>query len=119
MNINNDDDDNNGLLPSNGRNDENNYVYQLDRKTLQLLENELNRLNDEGYEWKDLYTQCTLKTILNDRPRIVYDPTKCDHLRIKRPNNVFPIPSVRLTSTYNSGQVSCYRHSCYRFRMVE
>ena len=54
------------------------YVYQLDRKTLQLLEKELDRLSEQGYTWTDTYSQCILKTILNDRPRIVYDPSSCD-----------------------------------------
>lgn len=56
-------------------------VYQLDRKTVQLLEKEVDRLYDEGFEWKDAYTQCVLKTILNDRPRILYDASGCDYLR--------------------------------------
>ena len=57
------------------------YVYDLDRKTLQLLERELDRLSEEGLSWNDLYAQCILKTILNDRPRIVYDPSKCEYSR--------------------------------------
>lgn len=56
-------------------------VYQLDRKTVQLLEKEVDRLHDEGFEWKDAYTQCVLKTILNDRPRFLYDASGCDYLR--------------------------------------
>lgn len=55
-----------------------NFVHRLDRKTLQLLATELNRLNENEYSWDDEYTQCTLKAVLNDRPRIVYNPQKCD-----------------------------------------
>lgn len=58
------------------------YVYQLDRKTEQLLEQEINRLSLNGFDWIHPYTQCVLKVILNDRPRVVYDPSRCDKLLI-------------------------------------
>lgn len=65
------------------------FTYKLDRKTLQLLEKELNRLYEQGYTWTDEYCQCILNTILNDRPRIVYDSSKCD--RYGRQQTVAPI----------------------------
>ncbi|KPM03679.1 hypothetical protein QR98_0021130 [Sarcoptes scabiei] len=49
------------------------YIYQLDRKTFLLLEQELTRLALLGFDWPDSYTQCILKTILNDRPRTYFD----------------------------------------------
>lgn len=60
-------------------------MYQLDHKTIQLLESEVERLANEGFDWADPYTQCTLKSILNDRPRVVYDPSACDYLRPQVP----------------------------------
>lgn len=56
------------------------YIYQLDRKTFLLLEQELTRLALLGFDWPDSYTQCILKTILNDRPRTYFDRSVCDHL---------------------------------------
>ena len=71
----------------------NDYTYQLDRKTFQLLEQELTRLSSQNFDWPDPYTQCILKTILNDRPRVVYDPTVCDVY--------LPSPSSLASSTTN------------------
>ncbi|KAH7639486.1 tyrosine phosphatase IA-2 [Dermatophagoides farinae] len=55
------------------------YTYRLDRKTFQLLEQEVTRLSSQGFDWPNPYTQCILKTILNDRPRVVYNPEACDN----------------------------------------
>ncbi len=79
-------------------------VYQLDRKTVQLLEQEVDRLYEEGYDWKDAYTQCVLKTVLNDRPRIVYDSSRCDYLRELLPVAVQPPPYVDLLITDPKGE---------------
>ena len=74
-------------------------VYQLDRKTLQLLEKEVDRLHDEGFDWADAYTQCVLKTILNDRPRVFYDASRCDNLREPPPAALPPYVDLLITES--------------------
>lgn len=54
-----------------------------------MLAQELNRLNKNDYTWDDEYTQCILKSVLNDRPRIVYEPEKCDQFRRVEVGQVF------------------------------
>lgn len=61
-------------------------MYILDHKTIKFLENVVERLAYEGFKWEDPYTQCTLKSILRDGPRVVYDvPSPCDYLRPQVP----------------------------------
>src|SRR5699024_5068034 len=40
---------------------------------------------ENGFDFKDDYAQCVLKKVLNDRPRLFYDPTACDSERVISP----------------------------------
>ncbi|XP_074659541.1 uncharacterized protein LOC141912222 [Tubulanus polymorphus] len=55
------------------------FAYSLKLETLQLLETDLQRLIDAGYDWTNLYTQCVVSNILLSS-RLAHEPDRrfCD-----------------------------------------
>jgi len=54
------------------------FQYEVDYETLAVLEAEIERLLEEGYNWHDIYTQCVTGTILlSYRSGEEYDPELC------------------------------------------
>ncbi|XP_076653990.1 tyrosine phosphatase IA-2 [Halictus rubicundus] len=58
------------------------YQYDFDIDELELLRQQLERLQIDGYKWSHPYTQCVMGTSLyNLRHRENYDFGQCQHLR--------------------------------------
>ncbi|XP_046821226.1 receptor-type tyrosine-protein phosphatase-like ida-1 isoform X3 [Vespa crabro] len=57
------------------------YQYKLDTEELNVLRLQLQRLEIEGYKWSHPYTQCILRTSLdNFRHRLTQDLRNCQYL---------------------------------------
>ncbi|XP_035734492.1 uncharacterized protein LOC118447101 isoform X1 [Vespa mandarinia] len=60
------------------------YQYKLDTEELNVLRLQLQRLEIEGYKWSHPYTQCILRTSLdNFRHRLTQDLRNCQYLMRK------------------------------------